>query len=63
MANGTTYSWRNIAIGIVAAIVVLLVILWLAGVFETATEEPITGAPETETTTPEPEAEEPAQPE
>jgi hypothetical protein len=59
MANSNTYSWRNIALGVVAAIVVLLVILWLAGAFEATTEQPLTEAPETETTTPEPEPEEP----
>jgi predicted Zn-dependent peptidase len=66
MANGSTYNRRNIALGVIAAIVVLLVIAWLAGAFQGTPEQPTTQAPETETTTPEPEttvpeAEEPAQ--
>lgn len=60
MANGSTYNWRNIALGVIAAIVVLLVILWLVGVFETTTEQPLIEEPETEIV-PEPEGEEPQQ--
>jgi len=59
MADATNYNWRTIALGIAAAIVVLLVIAWLAGAFEGTPEQPTTQAPQTETTTPEPETAEP----
>jgi cytochrome c-type biogenesis protein CcmH/NrfG len=59
MANGTAYNWRTIAIGVVAAIVVLVVIAWLVGAFQGTPEQPITQAPQTDTTTAEPENTEP----
>jgi hypothetical protein len=61
MADGSNYNWRTIAIGVAAAIVVLLVIAWLAGAFQGTPEQPTTQAPETETTTPEPGTAEPEQ--
>ncbi len=59
MANATNYNWRTIAIWAVVAVVVLLVIAWLAGAFQGTPEQPTTQAPQTETTTPEPETTEP----
>jgi hypothetical protein len=59
MANATKYSWQTIAIGVAAAIVVLLVIAWLAGAFQGTPEQPTTQTPQSETTTPEPETTEP----
>jgi len=55
MADVTNYNWRTMAIGVAAAIVVLLAIAWWAGAFEGTLLQPTTEAPETETTTPEPE--------
>jgi len=59
MADVTNYNWRTIAIWAVVAVVVLLVIAWLAGAFQGSPEQPTTQAPQTETTTPEPETTEP----
>jgi hypothetical protein len=59
MADATNYNRRTIAIGVAAAIVVLLVVAWLAGAFQGTLEQPTAQAPQTETTTPEPETTEP----
>lgn len=60
MANGANKDQRNVVIGAMAAGIVLVVVLWLAGVFS-GTEEPDIEGPQTEATTPQPEAEEPVQ--
>ena len=43
MANGANKDQRNVVIGAMAAGIVLVVVLWLAGVFS-GTEEPDIGA-------------------
>lgn len=53
MANGANKSQRNVVLGAMAAGVVLIVVIWLAGMFEATPEQPITQTPETGTTTPE----------
>jgi ABC-type transporter Mla subunit MlaD len=49
MPDGTASNRRNIGIGVgVAAIVVLLVVAWLVGIFGPTTPEPETTAPDTQ---------------
>lgn len=59
MANFRTTQWRNTAIWIAIAIVLVIAIVWWAGAFDRAPEAPATQGPQPETT--QPQTGEPAQ--